>query len=353
MEKAALRVPRKIRFGSDFSGMDGWLVALKRLKVDIVHEFSSDTAPACRKYIQRAHQPKVCFRSVLDRTPEQEEYTDLYTWSPPCQDFSVAGKSAGLEGSRRVGQLVKASLLYIKRKRPRVTLFENVPTLASYKKFRPFTKGLVKCLGDLGYEVHSKVLDSQHFGSAQVRRRLFVVAFRKDSVRHKFAWPTPLAVSARVQDVLDPTCPSDKAGRLPKDARGRARAVAAYRKVHVNGIDPLVTPVVVDIDCSPNFQTFGIDIAKTITRTRALAGGPWISTRGRRTTVTELMALQGFERDDVPFAEAGISSVQIRGMLGNAVNVHTVGYLLASALYAGGLTSSRLQYHPAAPARVA
>ena len=57
------------------------------------------------------------------------------------QDFFSAGKRKGIECSRDVGKLIKHSLAYIKEKRPRLTIFENVPSLLS-KQFRAVFTGI-------------------------------------------------------------------------------------------------------------------------------------------------------------------------------------------------------------------
>ena len=99
-----------------------------------------------------------------------------------------------------------------------------------------------------------------------------------------------------------------------------------------------------DVDCSEKFSTFGINIAKTLTRTRGIQGGPWVSTRGRRVTINEMLRLQGFEPKDVDWTGAGVTAAQLGGMLGNAVTVQTVGHLLAAAMHASGLTKKKLTF---------
>ena len=199
-----------------------------------------------------------------------------------------------MKGEKQIGKLVSKSMFFIKNHRPRVTVFENAATLIN-KKFLRFTNGVVKCLIELGYSVDYKVLDSHHFGAPAVRKRLYIVAIRNDSLRHKFAWPVPLADSAKatVASILDPFRSSDKPGRLPKSKRGQDRTVTAYVQAWKKGVDARKTPIMVDIDCSQKYQVWGIGVAKTLTRARGLVGGPWVSTRGRRTTIRELLRLQG------------------------------------------------------------
>ena len=97
----------------------------------------------------------------------------------------------------------------------------------------------------------------------------------------------------------------------------------------------------VDIDCSKQFSTFGINEARTVTCSRGGAGGPWIASRGRRVTTSELMRLQGFEAKDIPAEDLGLSARQVGQMVGNAVSVHTMGFILAEALSSAGLTKKK------------
>ena len=95
-----LRVPRKVRFGSDFSGIDGWRTALQSL-VPIIHEFSCDNYPQVKKMALHCHGPKNFYDDIMGRDDESAPYVDIYTWSPPCQDFSPAGKRLGLKGNKK------------------------------------------------------------------------------------------------------------------------------------------------------------------------------------------------------------------------------------------------------------
>ena len=339
------RVPRKIKFGSDFSGVDGWLMALKSL-TDIEHVFSCDSCPHVKTYTMYSHRPKEFFDNIMDRS--DTPYVDIYTWSPPCQDFSTAGRQLGLNGKRKVGPLLRKSLLFVKTKQPRLTIFENTPALCSNAKFKPIAKGIIKSLKQLGYVVHSKLLDSRDYGAPAMRNRWFVIAIRVDSLRRPFTFPRPVGRDKQqsVVDILDEfDRKRDRAGRLPPNRAAKARCSSAYRKVvHDHCRNPLKTPIMVDIDCSPRYAAFGVNIAKTLTRTRGMQGGPWVSTRGRRVTTDELLRLQGFEPGRVHWKGAGITKAQIGGMVGNAVSVHTVGYLLAEAMFAAGLTNTKLEF---------
>ena len=82
--------------------------------------------------LKKVHAPTTIWDDALARTPDDDVCVGFYMWTPPCQDFSSAGKrKKGIEGNRDVGKLVKRSLAYIRKKRPRLAIFENVPSLLS------------------------------------------------------------------------------------------------------------------------------------------------------------------------------------------------------------------------------
>ena len=100
------------------------------------------------------------------------EAVDLVVWGSPCQAFSVAGRRAGLDDPR--GDLTLVGLAAIGRIRPRWMVWENVPGVLSIDRGRTFGT-VLGLMGELGYGVAYRVLNAQHFGVPQRRRRVFVV----------------------------------------------------------------------------------------------------------------------------------------------------------------------------------
>ena len=221
------RTPRKLLFGSDFSGLDSAWIALQRLKVPAQLQFCSDIDPDCKNLLLTLHKPARFHDNVATRSPDDEAACDCYVFTPPCQSFSVQGKRRGLKDPRAAA--MKGSFQYIKRKHPRVVLFENVKGI-THKAFRPVLNGMRAALKKLGYVVWMKVLDSSNFRVAQVRRRLFVVGILRTSYRRRFKWPAGQG-KKRLACVLDPLSPTDKAGRLPKGARPAKLARIAYQEL--------------------------------------------------------------------------------------------------------------------------
>jgi DNA-cytosine methyltransferase len=102
---------------------------------------------------------------------------DLLVGGTPCQSFSVAGKRGGLNDPR--GQLMFSFLELAAKLQPKYVLWENVPGALSSGQPKGSDFGcLLQGLVERGYGVAYRILDAQHFGVPQRRRRVFVVAHR-------------------------------------------------------------------------------------------------------------------------------------------------------------------------------
>lgn len=103
-----------------------------------------------------------------------DETIDLLVGGTPCQSFSTAGLRKGLDDIR--GQLAIGFSSIAERYRPRWIVWENVPGVLSSgggRDFAAFCQSLVK----FGYGLCWRVLDAQHFGVPQRRRRVFVIGY--------------------------------------------------------------------------------------------------------------------------------------------------------------------------------
>ena len=116
---------------------------------------------------------------------------DLLVGGTPCQDYSIAGKRAGMAGSR--GGLTLTFVEIAARYRPQWVVWENVPGVLSSNDGRDFATFL-RDMGQLGYGWAYRVLDAQYvrtcgrpYAVPQRRRRVFVVFYLGD-------WRPPAAV---------------------------------------------------------------------------------------------------------------------------------------------------------------
>ena len=97
---------------------------------------------------------------------------DLLVGGTPCQSFSVAGLRGGLDDER--GNLALEFCRIVDQLTPRWVVWENVPGVLSSNGGRDFGS-IVGAMAELGYNVAWRVLDAQHFGVPQRRRRVFLV----------------------------------------------------------------------------------------------------------------------------------------------------------------------------------
>ena len=157
-----------MKYASLFSGIGGFDLGFDRAGMECVLQVEQDNS--CLGILAR-HWPKV--KKVNDVRKIKRVSADLICGGFPCQDVSVAGKRAGLDGERS-GLWFEFHRI-IERNIPRWVVVENVPGLLSSNDGRDFAailRGLVEC----GYGVAWRILDAQYFGLAQRRRRVFIVA---------------------------------------------------------------------------------------------------------------------------------------------------------------------------------
>ena len=166
-----------------FSGVEGFGIGFARAGIETVLQAEQD--PWCLEVLAR-HYPETervtDVRLVgrhIERGGESDHGVrggrgaDLVYGGFPCQDVSVAGKRAGLDGAR--SGLWFEFHRVLRELRPRWAVIENVPGLLSSNQGRDFAV-ILDGLDELGFDVAWAVLDAQHFGVPQRRRRVFIVA---------------------------------------------------------------------------------------------------------------------------------------------------------------------------------
>jgi DNA (cytosine-5)-methyltransferase 1 len=117
---------------------------------------------------------------------------ELLVGGTPCQSFSVAGLRLGLDDPR--GNLALGFAQLAARLRPRWIVWENVPGVLSANGGRDFG-AILGAMAELGYSFAYRVLDAQHFGVPQRRRRVFLVCHSSGD------WRRPGAVLFEPQGV--------------------------------------------------------------------------------------------------------------------------------------------------------
>ena len=163
-----------------FAGVGGFDLAMQRNGIDVVAAVEIDEkarAVLARRFPDTQLFPDVTKVSAHDlRDAGFVPDRGVITGGFPCQDLSVAGRRKGLAGER--SGLFWHIIRLVDELHPRWIVLENVPGLLSSEGGRDM--GIVLgALGDSGYGVAYRVLDAQHFGVPQRRRRVFIVAGRR------------------------------------------------------------------------------------------------------------------------------------------------------------------------------
>lgn len=103
-------------------------------------------------------------------------YADCWCFGAPCQDFSVAGLRAGLDGER--SGLVREVFRLVREKepddRPEWLLYENVKGMLSSNNGWDFA-AIQAEMGQCGYDVQWQLLNSKDFGVPQNRERVYTL----------------------------------------------------------------------------------------------------------------------------------------------------------------------------------
>ena len=188
-----------------FAGIGAQVAALKRLGVDYkVVGISEIDKYAIQSY--NAINGSTFNYGDITKIP-MLDYADLWTYSFPCQDLSVAGKQAGISEGTRSGLLLHVERLLetavLIGNQPKYLLLENVKALVS-KKFKPDFDRWLQKLESLGYNNYWQVLNAKDYGVPQNRERVFVVSIRKDVDTKSYKFPEKIPLTRRLKDVLEP-----------------------------------------------------------------------------------------------------------------------------------------------------
>jgi DNA (cytosine-5)-methyltransferase 1 len=167
-----------------FAGVGGFDLALERQGVKVVASVEIDKK--AQEVLRRHFPDSTIFGDITGVTGEQlraagfEPSNGIITGGFPCQDLSVAGKRAGLGGSR--SGLFWEICRLLDETRAQNFILENVPGLLSSNGGKDMAV-VLEALVERGYRIAWRVLDAQHFGVPQRRRRVFIVGCLGNSGR--------------------------------------------------------------------------------------------------------------------------------------------------------------------------
>ena len=158
---------RKHRVLDLFSGIGGFSLGLERTGGFETVAFC-EIDPFCRKVLAK-HWPDVPIYDDV-RTLEHDGPVDVICGGFPCQDISLGGGGAGIEGDRSKLWFEMARIIGLVR--PKYVIVENVAALLG--------RGLGAVLGSfsaLGYDAEWHCIPASYVGLRQLRDRIWIVAY--------------------------------------------------------------------------------------------------------------------------------------------------------------------------------
>ena len=190
-----------VRVFESFAGIGTQRMGLERAGIDHevvgiceIDKFAIDS-------YQAIHGETKNYGDISKIDPKDLPDFDLFTYSFPCQDISMAGKQKGFDKESGT----RSSLLWeceriIEAKRPKYLLMENVKAL-TFKKNLPGYEKWLEILRNLGYTNYSKVLNAKDYGVPQNRERVFCISILDDD--QGFEFPEKQVLGTKLKDVLE------------------------------------------------------------------------------------------------------------------------------------------------------
>jgi len=164
----------KLRILDLFSGIGGFSLGLERTG-------GFETVAFCEidnhaKKVLNKHWPNVpIYEDVVNLNYEGK--VDVITGGFPCQDLSVAGKKAGLQGER--SGLWGHMFRIIRDLRPKYVIIENVSNLLAGPSEQPggWFRTLLTDLASIGYDAQWHIIPASAVGAGHHRKRVWIIAY--------------------------------------------------------------------------------------------------------------------------------------------------------------------------------
>ena len=167
-----------------FAGIGGFTIGLERAGFETVA--FCEIEPYAQKVLKKNWPEVPIYDDVRTITAERLASdgirVDVITGGFPCQDISVAGKQAGIEGER--SGLWSECARLIRELQPRYAIFENVPNLLNGERGDWF-KRVLWDISALGYDAEWHCIPASELGAHHKRDRVWIVAYPNGDDRRR------------------------------------------------------------------------------------------------------------------------------------------------------------------------
>jgi DNA (cytosine-5)-methyltransferase 1 len=303
--RSELGKTKPIRVGTDCSGIEAPIQALKNLNINFEHVFSCEIDKYARQSIRANYEPGILYEDITTRDHSALPDIDLYVCGFPCQPFSVAGKRKGVDDPR--GTIFWHCLETIKEKLPFVFILENVKGLLSINNGETF-RNIIKSLKDIGmYNVEWKVMNTKDYSIPQNRQRVYIVGTRRDYL-DTISWPDMVKIKL-LSDYID-------------DTDTTTREIIPSRKEMLTRLP--CDSIFVNVSFGHSYPNSGIFCPTILT-----VCNTWCVTMSRYANIKELLSLQGFPKDFIQV----VSNRQMKRQIGNSMSVNVVEVILKNLIF--------------------
>jgi len=193
----------KFTFIDLFAGIGGFRLALQRIGGRCVFSSEWDSSAQKTYFTNFGEIPFGDITRIANehREPIEIPKHDVLVGGFPCQAFSIAGFKGGFTDTR--GTLFFNLARVIEDCMPKAFFLENVKGLTGHDRGRTLTTIIHTLEDDLGYHVHTKIINAKDFGVPQNRERIFIVGFKNRAASNRFAFPRPSSQTPTIADIKE------------------------------------------------------------------------------------------------------------------------------------------------------
>lgn len=323
--------------GTDGSGLDSPVLALRALGIPHRHAFSSDSDKRVRQHLRaNVDATTIIYGGILEGNVNRVPVVDLYIAGFPCKPFSNANPTR--KGARDPrGTVFEGCAKYISRHRPKAFVLENVVGLMSMDEGTYF-KSILRRLASTAaqddgnphkYHVSHEVLNACDYGDPQNRPRVYIVGIREDCGQEKFEFPAKQA-PVPLEDILDPLEEEVTMEHKPRTQTAKKNHKDVMAKLTALGARPLIDTYCIDVDAGTDRgKNWMHNRSKCLLKCRANAY--WISSRGRYLRLGEVLKIRGMNVGMLNRTQ-GVTDKHLIAMAGNAMSLGVLRALLTSVI---------------------
>ena len=165
-----------LTFGSLFAGIGGFDLGFER--AGLVCKWQVEIDSYANKVLQKNWPDVRRWPDVRTWPQPDTERVDVICGGFPCQDISLAGEGAGIDGTR--SGLWSEYARIVRELGPRFVVVENVAALL----IRGFDR-VLGTLANLGYDAEWSCVSACSIGAPHSRDRMFIIAYRSEVGRDR------------------------------------------------------------------------------------------------------------------------------------------------------------------------